>query len=112
MPEFLHTLSDVKMLFELIAAEKGLRPAVVEKYYWIMHCLWGLQQVGLQFEMKGGTSLSKGWRVVNRFSEGIDIRFDAPVLEKDGYRLLELRKNRYLELLKETRLDLGLCCQS
>jgi len=78
MPEFLHALSDVKTLFELIAAEKGLRPAVVEKDYWIMHCLWGLQRAGLQFEMKGGTSLSKGWSVVNRFSEDIDIRFDAP----------------------------------
>jgi hypothetical protein len=78
MSDFLHALSDVKTLFELIASEKGLRPAVVEKDYWIMHCLWGLQRVGLQFEMKGGTSLSKGWSVVNRFSEDIDIRFDAP----------------------------------
>ena len=43
-----------------------------------MHCLWGLQKSGLQFEMKGGTSLSKGWGVIDRFSEDIDIRFDAP----------------------------------
>ncbi len=78
MPEFLHALSDVKTLFELIAAEKGLRPAVVEKDYWIMHCLWGLQRAGLHFEMKGGTSLAKGWGVVNRLSEDLDIRFDAP----------------------------------
>lgn len=78
MSDFLHALGDVKALFELIAAEKGLRPAVVEKDYWIMHCLWGLQQAGLRFELKGGTSLSKGWGVVNRFSEDIDIRFDAP----------------------------------
>lgn len=70
--------SDAKTLFELIAAEKGLRPALVEKDYWIMHCLWGLQRAGLQFEMDGGTSLSKGWGVVNRFSEVIDIRFDSP----------------------------------
>jgi hypothetical protein len=43
-----------------------------------MHCLWGLKQLGLHFEMKGGTSLSKGWGIVERFSEDIDIRFDPP----------------------------------
>lgn len=92
MPEFLHALSDVKTLFELIASEKGLRPAVVEKDYWIMHCLWGLQRVGLQFEMKGGTSLSKGWGVVNRFSEDIDVRFDAPpTLSLDGDKPAQIK---------------------
>ena len=78
MPKFLHELDGAKELFNLIADEKQLLPAVVEKDYWIMHCLWGLQKSGLQFEMKGGTSLSKGWGVVDRFSEDIDIRFDAP----------------------------------
>jgi hypothetical protein len=43
-----------------------------------MHGLWGLQQLGLRFELKGGTSLSKGWRIIDRFSEDIDIRFDPP----------------------------------
>lgn len=78
MPKFLHEFDGTKELFNLIAEEKQLLPAVVEKDYWIMHCLWGLQKSGLQFEMKGGTSLSKGWGVVDRFSEDIDIRFDAP----------------------------------
>ncbi|MCX5787813.1 MAG: nucleotidyl transferase AbiEii/AbiGii toxin family protein [Elusimicrobia bacterium] len=78
MPKFLHELGEAKGYFGLIADEKGILPIVVEKDYWIMHCLWGLQRSGLQFEMKGGTSLSKGWGVVDRFSEDIDIRFDAP----------------------------------
>lgn len=78
MPDFLHSLNDAKDLFTQIADDKGLLPTVVEKDYWIMHCLWGLQQLELHFEMKGGTSLSKGWEVIDRFSEDIDIRFDAP----------------------------------
>lgn len=77
VPEFLHKHPDLKDLFERIAEEKSLLPAVVEKDYWIMHCLWGLQQSGLRFEMKGGTSLSKGWQVIDRFSEDIDIAFDV-----------------------------------
>ena len=39
-----------------------------------MHCLWGLQQQGFQFELKGGTSLSKGFGIIERFSEDIDIQ--------------------------------------
>lgn len=43
-----------------------------------MHCLYGLQQMGLSFELKGGTSLSKGLGVIDRFSEDIDIRIEPP----------------------------------
>ena len=51
---------------------------LVEKDYWIMHSLWGLQVQGFQFELKGGTSLSKGFGVIHRFSEDIDIRIEPP----------------------------------
>jgi hypothetical protein len=50
----------------------------VEKDYWIMHCLYGLQQLGLTFQLKGGTSLSKGFQAIDRFSEDIDIRIEPP----------------------------------
>jgi predicted nucleotidyltransferase component of viral defense system len=32
----------------------------------------------MRFELKGGTSLSKGYRIINRFSEDIDIRIESP----------------------------------
>jgi predicted nucleotidyltransferase component of viral defense system len=50
---------------------------LVEKDYWIMHCLWGLKSQGSTFELKGGTSLSKGFGIIKRFSEDIDIRLPA-----------------------------------
>ncbi|MFC1522041.1 nucleotidyl transferase AbiEii/AbiGii toxin family protein [Elusimicrobiota bacterium] len=78
MLKFVHELPEVKVLFETLAAQKNLLPVVIEKDYWIMHCLWGLKQLGFEFEMKGGTSLSKGWRCIDRFSEDIDIRFEPP----------------------------------
>lgn len=79
MPEFFHERGDAEAVIKTIAAQTGIFQQVIEKDYWIMHCLWGLQHQGLAFEMKGGTSLSKGWRMIERFSEDIDIRFDAPV---------------------------------
>lgn len=71
---FLHELSDAKQLFEVVANEKQIIPIIVEKDYWLMHCLWGLQQQGFEFELKGGTSLSKGFNIIERFSEDIDIQ--------------------------------------
>lgn len=76
MPDFLHARRDFDQLLALVADEHGLDPMLVEKDYWIMHCLWGLQAQGFQFELKGGTSLSKGFGVIHRFSEDIDIRIE------------------------------------
>lgn len=71
--KFLHELDDAEDLFRIIADEKKIDPYLVEKDYWIMHALWGLQQQGYNFELKGGTSLSKGFKIIDRFSEDIDI---------------------------------------
>ena len=76
MPDFLHARRDFDQLLALVADERGLDPMLVEKDYWIMHCLWGLQAQGFQFELKGGTSLSKGFGVIHRFSEDVDIRIE------------------------------------
>jgi Nucleotidyl transferase AbiEii toxin, Type IV TA system len=74
----LHKHPQFPDLIRIVAEEKGIAPALVEKDYWIMHCLYGLQQLGLKFELKGGTSLSKGHGIIHRFSEDIDIRIEPP----------------------------------
>jgi hypothetical protein len=76
--EYLHNHPQFADLMRIVAQETGIDPALVEKDYWIMHCLYGLQQLGLIFELKGGTSLSKGFRIIDRFSEDIDIRIEPP----------------------------------
>ncbi|QDL38551.1 nucleotidyl transferase AbiEii/AbiGii toxin family protein [Rhodoferax sediminis] len=78
MAEFLHDRKDFGQLLAVVADERGLDPTLVEKDYWIMHGLWGLQAQGFRFELKGGTSLSKGFGVIHRFSEDIDIRIEPP----------------------------------
>ena|SRR3990167_2648325 len=71
---FLHELPDAKELFLVVSEEKAINPSIVEKDYWVMHTLWGLQEQGFVFELKGGTSLSKGFNIIDRFSEDIDIQ--------------------------------------
>jgi Nucleotidyl transferase AbiEii toxin, Type IV TA system len=78
MPNFLHQHADFPELLRIVGRNMGIEPALVEKDYWIMQCLYGLQEMGLTFELKGGTSLSKGYGIINRFSEDIDIRIEPP----------------------------------
>ena len=78
MADFLHERRDFDQLLAVVANERALDPMLVEKDYWIMHSLWGLQAQGFVFELKGGTSLSKGFGVIHRFSEDIDIRIEPP----------------------------------
>lgn len=50
-----------------------------------MHCLWGLKDLGFQYHLKGGTSLSKGYQCIHRFSEDIDIKIEPD--EKCGFKV-------------------------
>jgi Nucleotidyl transferase AbiEii toxin, Type IV TA system len=78
MADYLHNHPQFADLIRIVAAERGIDPALVEKDYWIMHCLYGLQKSGFTFQLKGGTSLSKGFQVIDRFSEDLDIRIEPP----------------------------------
>jgi len=77
-PDLLHNHPQFADLLRIVANEQGIAPALVEKDYWIMQSLYGLQQLGLTFELKGGTSLSKGYGLISRFSEDIEIRIEPP----------------------------------
>src|SRR5437868_1420174 len=68
---------------------RGLREAVIEKDYFVTEALRIIEQAaGPQVIFKGGTSLSKGWGLIQRFSEDIDIFLDPtafqPPLGKRG----------------------------
>lgn len=76
--DYLHNHPDFADLIRIVAREQSIGPALVEKDYWLMHCLHGLQKLGLKFELKGGTSLSKGYGAIGRFSEDIDIQIEPP----------------------------------
>lgn len=78
MSPYLHKHQDFSELIKIVSQEIAIAPILVEKDYWIMHCLYSLQKLGLTFQMKGGTSLAKGFKIINRFSEDIDILIEPP----------------------------------
>ncbi|MBK9413715.1 MAG: nucleotidyl transferase AbiEii/AbiGii toxin family protein [Bacteroidetes bacterium] len=71
--DYLHNHKEFANLLSILETETGIIPQLIEKDYWIMHVMYGLKQQGSEFELKGGTSLSKGYKIIDRFSEDIDI---------------------------------------
>ena len=59
--DFLHNHPQFADLIRIVADVEAIAPTLVEKDYWIMQSLYGLRQLGFAFELKGGTSLSKGY---------------------------------------------------
>jgi predicted nucleotidyltransferase component of viral defense system len=69
--DYLHNHRQFADLIRIVAEQRHIDPALVEKDYWITHCLYGLQKLGLTFQLKGGTSLSKGHKAIERFTTAI-----------------------------------------
>ncbi len=112
MPDYLHKHRQFKDLLNIVAEEKSILAGLVEKDFWIMHVLYGLRKQGFNFELKGGTSLSKGHKIIYRFSEDIDIHITPP--ESMGINenpknckesTVKARKNFYDWLANEIKID-------
>lgn len=74
---FVHDEPDFGALVRTVAGEVGISAALVEKDYWVTHALWAIHRQGLEVWFKGGTSLSKGFGLIQRFSEDLDLRIEA-----------------------------------
>lgn len=87
-------------LFSEAAARLGMTPAVVEKDFWVT---WVLDRMFATPDMarlmmfKGGTSLSKVYGLIERFSEDIDLILDWRVLGGED-PLAERSRTRQAEL--------------
>jgi hypothetical protein len=66
---------DQEALFNQTASAKGISPEIVEKDFWVCWILgWIFHLQGLpRLIFKGGTSLSKVFGIISRFSEDVDL---------------------------------------
>jgi hypothetical protein len=105
VPEFLKLPKEER---EAILSEGGARlgrlPNVLEKDVWIC---WILSQLftmpgGLRMAFKGGTSLSKIYGAIARFSEDIDVTIDYRALKNiDPFSLSNTKKAQLREELQQ-----------
>ena len=73
--------------FEQAAAKLGLVAPVVEKDFWVcwsLKRLFSLAEFQDHLTFKGGTSLSKVYRVIERFSEDVDVAIERGFLGFGG----------------------------
>ncbi len=82
MPSYWSLSSDERLEVLVRAAQQtGRPPRVLEKDLWVC---WVLQQLfsrdfGCPLAFKGGTSLSKVFGLIRRFSEDVDITVDSKI---------------------------------
>ncbi|MCW8308912.1 nucleotidyl transferase AbiEii/AbiGii toxin family protein [Acidiphilium sp. PA] len=82
-----------------VAADRSGRPAhLLEKDVWVVWALATLfgSDIGAHLVFKGGTSLSKAYGVIRRFSEDVDLTYDIRAIAPDlvGENGEALPKNR------------------
>jgi predicted nucleotidyltransferase component of viral defense system len=73
-------------LFRAISNQTGIPPFAVEKDWWVIQCLAAVFSLPIKNQLlfKGGTSLSKAWKLIQRFSEDIDLAIDRSFFGYQG----------------------------
>jgi len=70
-------------LLDDVSRKRNLAPAILEKDYWVcltLGALFSLPEIGEHLVFKGGTSLSKVYGLIDRFSEDVDVSFHRDYL--------------------------------
>jgi len=102
-----------RSLCEEAGVKLGLDALSVEKDFWVcwtLRELFGLAEISLHLTFKGGTSLSKAWKLIERFSEDLDIVIDRAFLGFGGDQAPEAASSNKQ---REQRLqDLKAACQA
>ena len=92
-----------RLVFEAAAANLGTTPAVVEKDFWVCYVLDHLFHrcpLSNALTFKGGTSLSKAFHLIQRFSEDVDLILDWRALGYGRDEPWEPRSNSAQERFK------------
>lgn len=86
-------------IYKNTGGKNNLPAYAVEKDWWVVQTLAILleMEIGVYLVFKGGTSLSKAWNIIERFSEDIDLAVDREFYGFEG----DLGKNQRTQLRKK-----------
>ena len=90
--------TEKQSIFEAISAQTGMPSFAVEKDWWVTQALAIVFEMNVSKHLvfKGGTSLSKAWKLIKRFSEDIDLAIESEYFEIKGVltrsKITQLRK--------------------
>ncbi|MGB3366904.1 MAG: nucleotidyl transferase AbiEii/AbiGii toxin family protein [Acidaminobacteraceae bacterium] len=91
---------DFRNLILLTSEKLSLDPTIIEKDYWITHALYHLSKSEYKDKIvfKGGTSLTKCYEDLHRFSEDIDIALLANGMNPSKIRKTLSRVEKVMNL--------------
>ena len=69
-----------------VAEDTGVEPSIIEKDYYVTLFLQRIVMLQPNIIFKGGTSLSKCYKLINRFSEDIDLNIETETHPSEGQR--------------------------
>lgn len=84
---YLHEEDYFKYIIATVSEKSGLSDVIVEKDYYVTLILKELIKHNNEIVFKGGTSLSKAFHLIDRFSEDIDITFKDHIGENKRKKL-------------------------
>ena len=102
--------SETVLIFQDISNRTGMPAFAVEKDWWVTQALAIIfeKEVGQSLVFKGGTSLSKAWKLIQRFSEDVDLAIDRTFLGFKG----DLSKKQRTKLRKQAGIyTTGIFCE-
>ena len=108
-----NSIEDRLQILEIASAAKELPKLAVEKDWWVTMVLKALSQTQYAnlLSFKGGTSLSKGWNLVQRFSEDIDVAIKREgrfaINGTSNTQLAKARRTARYYVIKELPEELG-----
>lgn len=99
--------SQLREIFNETAIKKQVTPAIAEKDFWVTWVLskiYSDQYLSSILMFKGGTSLSKVFKVIERFSEDIDLILDWSTVTQDNPRLARSnsQQNKFNQSLNDS----------
>jgi len=109
--------ADKKAYFDVVAHDLGVTPQLIEKDFWVcwmLKILFSLPKSGSHLTFKGGTSLSKCYSVIKRFSEDVDVSIERTFLisqesiepdKKQGTKENQRRLDRLKQACQEKIAD-------
>jgi len=103
-----NNLADRLYMVNHVSDSMDIDPESIEKDWWVTTVLKVLFDLSISEYtfFKGGTSLSKGWNLINRFSEDIDIAlFREFFLKERNLSCARCENNNQIKMLRKSSRD-------
>ncbi len=81
-----HNRETFEQVILRVAEDKKIAPEIIEKDYYVTLFLKRIKELQPNLIFKGGTSLSKCYKLINRFSEDIDLNIETDAKPTEGQR--------------------------